>query len=70
MSERRTTEAPTFSRPDDDWLRWLCLHPTHSLAMVEIEGLFCPVIVDAEGRGPICPPELGFVGEGDRDRGR
>lgn len=40
-------------RPTEADLVWLCLHPGHSLAMVEIEGVFVPVIQDENGEGPV-----------------
>lgn len=38
--------SPIAGRPTDADLLWLCQHPRHSLAMVEIEGGFVPLIVD------------------------
>lgn len=47
--------SPIAGRPTDADLLWLCQHPRHSLAMVEIEGGFVPLIVDERGEGPVIP---------------
>jgi uncharacterized protein (DUF427 family) len=43
--------------PSEDDIVWLCQHPQHRLAMVEIEGAFVPMIVDEDGDGPVIPGE-------------
>lgn len=36
-------------------IEWLCAHPGHTISMIEIEGVFVPLIADETGSGPIIP---------------
>jgi len=36
-------------------LEWLCAHPDHSMVMIEVEGVFVPLIQDEQKRGPVIP---------------
>jgi hypothetical protein len=51
---REVLDPQIVGRPTETDLRWLCRHPKHALIMVEIEGVYVPVIVDELGQeGPI-----------------
>jgi hypothetical protein len=57
MSDQQNTGSEPFiaGTPTQADLIWLCRHPHHTLVMVEIEGVFVPIILNENGDGPVIP---------------
>jgi hypothetical protein len=57
MSDKKKTGSEPFiaGTPTQTDLIWLCRHPRHTLCMVEIEGVFVPMILNENGEGPVIP---------------